>query len=57
MAYRELNSLRLKEEYCSKPKNKDCPIRQICYEDELQCRYWKQVFINPMEKGTNDANN
>lgn len=50
MAYRELNSLRLKEEYCSKPKDKDCLIRQICYEDEFQCRYWKQVFINPYEE-------
>lgn len=52
MAYRELNSLRLKEEYCNKPKDKNCPIHKTCYDDEFQCQYWKQVFINPTKKGT-----
>lgn len=55
MGYRQLNSLRLKEEYCNKPKDKNCPIHKTCYDDEFQCRYWKQIFINPAKKGTNNA--
>lgn len=48
MAFIRLNDLRLIEEYCVKPNNEKCPIGEICYTDEFQCRYWKQVFENPV---------
>lgn len=51
MAYRKLNSLRLEKEYCNKPKDKKCPIHKTCYDDEFQCRYWKQIFSNPTQEG------
>lgn len=54
MAYRELNSLRLKEEYCNKPKGKDCPIHKTCYDDEFQCRYCVFQHIDCYRK--NDYN-
>ena len=44
MAFKRLNDLRLVEEYCCKPYNKECPKHEICYDDTFQCRYWKQLF-------------
>lgn len=46
MAFKRLDDLYLIEEYCIKPQNTPCPIGGICYSDEFQCRYWKQVFKN-----------
>lgn len=51
MAYRSSTDLRLKEEYCCKPENVKCPIHNTCYDNEFQCRYFKQVWINPAEEG------
>lgn len=50
MAYLKLNSLRLKKEYCNKPRDELCPAR-YCYNEEYQCRYWKQIFSNPTQEG------
>ena len=44
MAFKRLNDLRLIEEYCCKPVNVICPIHKTCYNDEFQCKYWKQVW-------------
>lgn len=44
MAYRRLTDSRLVKEYCCKPENAKCPIHNTCYDDEFQCRYWKQIF-------------
>lgn len=49
MAFKHWNSLRLIKEYCCKPKDKQCPFHQTCYNDEFQCRYWKQVFKRPSD--------
>lgn len=43
MTFKRLNDLKLVEEYCNKPYNKECP-KCDCYNDEFQCRYWKQVW-------------
>ena len=51
MAFKRLNDLRLVEEYCAKPENEKCPINQTCYDNEFQCRYWKQIFKQPNEEG------
>lgn len=51
MAYCRLTDLRLVKEYCCKPQNIKCPIRNTCYNDEFQCRYWKQIFKSPCEEG------
>lgn len=45
MSYKRLNDFKLIEEYCDKPYNKECP-KCPCYNDEFQCRYWKQVWEN-----------
>lgn len=44
MSFKRLDDLRLIEEYCCKPVNKNCPIHKTCYDNEFQCRYWKQVW-------------
>lgn len=44
MAFKRLNDLKLIEEYCCKPVNVICPISKTCYDNEFQCRYWKQVW-------------
>ena len=44
MAYHRLTDLRLIKEYCCKQENAKCPIHNTCYDDEFQCRYWKQIF-------------
>lgn len=51
MAFKRLNDLKLIEEYCCKPVNETCPIHNTCYDNEFQCRYWKQVW-----KQNNDFN-
>ncbi len=51
MAFKRLNDLRLVEEYCTKSENEKCPITQTCYDNEFQCRYWKQVWQIPNEEG------
>lgn len=51
MAFKRLNDLRLVEEYCTKSENEKCPINQTCYDNEFQCRYWKQIFKQPNEEG------
>lgn len=45
MAFKRLNDLQLKEEYCVKPNTEKCPTL-YCYDNEFQCRYWKQVWEN-----------
>lgn len=45
MAFKRLNDLKLKEEYCVKPNTEKCPTL-YCYNNEFQCRYWKQVWEN-----------
>lgn len=44
MAFKRLNDLKLIEEYCCKPVKETCPIHKTCYDNEFQCRYWKQVW-------------
>ena len=44
MAFKRLNDLKLIEEYCCKPVNVICPIHKTCYNNEFQCKYWKQVW-------------
>ena len=44
MAYVRLNDLRLIKEYCIKPKDYECKSYETCYNDEHQCRYFRQVF-------------
>lgn len=44
MAYKSLTDLRLIKEYCCKPSDTKCPIHNTCYNDEFQCKYWKQIF-------------
>ena len=44
MSFKRLNDLKLIEEYCCKPVNENCPIHNTCYNNEFQCRYWKQVW-------------
>ena len=44
MAFKKLNDLKLIEEYCCKPVNVICPISKTCYDNEFQCKYWKQVW-------------
>ena len=44
MAFKRLNDLKLIKEYCCKSVNEICPICKICYDDEFQCKYWKQVW-------------
>ena len=51
MAFKRLNDLRLVKEYCTKSENEKCPINKICYDNEFQCRYWKQIFKQPNEEG------
>ena len=51
MAYRRLTDLRLVKEYCCKPEGIKCPIHNTCYNDEFQCRYWKQIFEKFGEEG------
>lgn len=43
MAYRKLTDLRLIKEFCCKPLDEKCPIHNTCYDDEFQCRYWRQI--------------
>lgn len=50
MAYRRLTDLRLIKEYCCKPSDAKCPIHNTCYNDEFQCKYWKQIFKKFNEK-------
>lgn len=40
-----MNTLQIYKEYCNKPENKQCPIPKLCYNDEFQCRYWKQIKL------------
>lgn len=51
MAYRRLTDLRLVKEYCGKLEGIKCPIHNTCYNDEFQCRYWKQIFEKFGEEG------
>ena len=51
MAFQRLNDLKLIEEYCTKPENEKCPIGKTCYNDEFQCKYFKQVWVKPTEEG------
>lgn len=51
VAYRRLTDLRLVKEYCCKPEGIKCPIHNYCYNDEFQCRYWKQIFKRINEEG------
>ena len=51
MAFCRLTDLRLVKEYCCKPKNAKCPISNTCYNNEFQCKYFKQVWIKPTEEG------
>ena len=51
MAFKRLNDLRLVEEYCTKPEGEKCPISETCYDNEFQCRYWKQIFKQSNEEG------
>lgn len=51
MAFKRLNDLKLIDEYCCKPENEKCPICKTCYNDEFQCRYWKQIFKSINEDG------
>lgn len=45
MAFIGMNTLQIYKEYCNKPENKQCPIPKLCYNDEFQCRYWKQIKL------------
>lgn len=50
MAFKRLNDLKLIEEYCCKPVNEICPIHKTCYNNEFQCKYWKQVWKRHSDK-------
>ena len=51
MAFKRLDDLYLVKEYCTKSNIEKCPIGQTCYNDEFQCRYWKQIWKKPSEEG------
>lgn len=44
MAFVRLNDLRLIKECCIKPKDYECKSYETCYNNEHQCRYFRQVF-------------
>ena len=44
MAYISLNDYVLVDEYCDKPKDKECKGYQVCYHDYWNCPYWKRIF-------------
>lgn len=48
MAYKGLSDPRLIKEYCTHPDKENCQ-RLYCYNDEYQCRYWRQIFKRPID--------